>query len=341
MTKLSPNKPVGRCKGKPTHTPGVWVGWFSLCLCVLAANFFVVAPSPCEELVNPARIIRIEKGDIYIDIGGGTGVKAGDEFEVYREKEEELVHPISGKRLGYLQKRIGKIRIKWAREKFSIASVLACQPDEEFKAMDAVIPHYTKPRRAEPGYGGILRGAFIHEPQNLDPTKVISTPGFVLISCLYDTLLKVEASGELLPSLAQRWEVKQDGQSIVFYLKEGVEFHDGEVLSAEDVKYSFDRLLKSGKGSWAQVKENVIIDDHTIRIDLSTSDPLFLTVFAHPTTSILPQNLLKEAGESFFSHPVGTGPFNLKEWVRGKEIALAANGKYFRGKPYLDPIFTT
>lgn len=213
---------------------------------------------------KPARrghIVHIEKGDIYIDLGAEDGMRPKDELEVYRQAKGELIHPVTGQKLGYIQKKIGKIRVKWVEEKFSIASILSCQPDEEFKIVDIVIPDYVRPQEAEPEYGGILRGAFIHEPLSLDPARAVLSSETTISSCLYDTLLRPGVDGELLPSLSQRWEVERDGQTFILYLEQGVKFHNGKTLVAEDVRYSLNRLLRSDRGFWVnQIKEITIIE---------------------------------------------------------------------------------
>lgn len=280
------------------------------------------------------RIIHIEEGDLYIDIGIREGVKVEDEFEVYREREEALLHPISGERLGHPFKRIGRIRVKWVGERFSIADPIFLREDEEMRVMDILIPCLEKPP-IRPRYGGILKGAFIHGPLSLDPLKIRSQREALLVSCLYDTLVVQGEDGRLLPSLAKRWEMERGGLTLYIYLEEGVRFHDDRPLCAEDVKYSLERLLQSPLGHrFDKIERIEIIDDTTLMIELTSKDPILMERLTQPQTSILPRG----AEGDFFNNPIGTGPFRLSKWEEGREILLHSNDLYFKARPYVDGV---
>ncbi len=159
---------------------------------------------------------------------------------------------------------------------------------------------------------------------------------------------------EILPSLAESWEMSEDGRSYTFHLREGVTFSNGEELTASDVKYTFERLLthpdscnqdivdiivgasdlESGKSS--ELEGFKILDDLTFVITIEEPFEAFLACLSMPAASILDQETTKEAGELFGKdpeHTIGTGSFVLWKWVEGEGMLLKANPNCFLGAP--------
>ncbi|MBI5876255.1 MAG: hypothetical protein HZB53_01285 [Chloroflexi bacterium] len=150
--------------------------------------------------------------------------------------------------------------------------------------------------------------------------------------------------------LCTGWTVSPDGLKIAFTLRQSVKFHDGQELTAEDVKFTYDAILDAARLSplQAPLKSYLpgpaaikVTGPYAIQFEFSRpkSDAL-LTDFATP--AILPKHLLGSvaardfASAPFNTRPVYTGPFMFKEWVRGDHITLVANPNYFKGKPHLD-----
>jgi peptide/nickel transport system substrate-binding protein/oligopeptide transport system substrate-binding protein len=159
------------------------------------------------------------------------------------------------------------------------------------------------------------------------------------------------------PALAQYWKPSRDGLTWTFTLRKGVHFHHGREVTADDVVYSLTRILdpkvKSGaaelfadivgaqefrNGRAKTVAGLVAIDRHTVQISLKEAQGSFVAALAVGQAKIVPRDVVEQRGEAFGAQPVGTGPFKLSHWERGKEIALVANRDYYEGPPKLSRI---
>ena len=176
-------------------------------------------------------------------------------------------------------------------------------------------------------------------PVWFDPGDVpgIITP-FMVLYAVHDALVKPMPQGLLTPSLAESWSVSKDGRVYEFVLRKGVTFHNGDPLTAEDVKFSFERY----KGAAAKLlKEKVeavqIVDPHRIRFHLKEPWPDFMTFYGTPATGaawIVPKKYVEKVGtEEFQKAPIGAGPFKFVSMTPGVEVTLEANEKYWRKTP--------
>lgn len=150
---------------------------------------------------------------------------------------------------------------------------------------------------------------------------------------VFDGLLHRQPDGAIVPRLATSWEAT-DATTWRFTIREGVTFTNGEALDANTVKASIDiyRAPDSVVASrYRNIKEVVVVDDHTVDILTSVPDP-FLPNALTDNAFILPIGYLTEVGkEGFASAPIGTGPYVLANWVRGDRIVLTANPSYWGG----------
>ena len=89
-----------------------------------------------------------------------------------------------------------------------------------------------------------LNFAILAETKELDPHKSSDTLTYILLLQVFDTLIKAEPDGKLAPDLAEKWEISKDGTEILFTIKKGVKFHNGDVLTVQDVAYSLNRAIK-------------------------------------------------------------------------------------------------
>jgi peptide/nickel transport system substrate-binding protein/oligopeptide transport system substrate-binding protein len=170
-------------------------------------------------------------------------------------------------------------------------------------------------------------------------------------------LVQVDSKLGLRPALAQFWRASQDGRVWTFQLRPGVQFHHGRELTADDVSYSFTRLLEPQNRSprfWlftrvqgaeafrAGTADHVsgfeILDPHTLRITLSEPYALFIHHLVMTAAKIVPRDEVERLGEAFGQHPVGTGPFRLVRWEPDATIILEAHPDYFQRRPYLDQL---
>ncbi|HYE92020.1 MAG TPA: ABC transporter substrate-binding protein [Terriglobales bacterium] len=159
-----------------------------------------------------------------------------------------------------------------------------------------------------------------------------------VLYALHDALLKPMPGDRLAPSLAESWSVSKDGLAYEFVLRKGVVFHNGDPLTAEDVKFSFDRY----RGAASKLlKEKVaaveIVDPHRVRIRLKEPWADFMTFYASPATGvswIVPKKYLERVGdEGFKKAPVGAGPYKLASFNPGIEMVFESHDRYWRKTP--------
>jgi peptide/nickel transport system substrate-binding protein len=192
-----------------------------------------------------------------------------------------------------------------------------------------------------PKRGGTLRAAFSADPAGFDPQRGPSGMSHVVIEQVYSTLMALDPDAKPYPELAESYELSPNGLQFTFKLRNGVLFHNGDPLSAEDVKFSFDRLRAkdSGYSYGAQVEtiEGVdVVDPLTVRFRLTKRTGPFLVYMAFPGSSIVPKKLV-ESGHDLNAKPVGSGPFKFVSYEPRSSIKFERNDHYFQtGKPYFD-----
>jgi peptide/nickel transport system substrate-binding protein len=194
-----------------------------------------------------------------------------------------------------------------------------------------------------PAQAKTLNFALAGNPDTLDPHKTSGTLTFQTIKSVYDTLAEPDMSGKLVPALAEKWQVSEDALTWTFYLRKGVVFHNGDNLTAHDVKATFGRIMDKATAS-PKAKEFGAItaveapDDFTVILKLKEPSSPLLATLASGWGAILPKSLI-EAGHDFGNKPVGTGPFVLEKWVRDSQITLVKNDNYWiKGHPKLDQV---
>lgn len=197
--------------------------------------------------------------------------------------------------------------------------------------------------------GGTLVWARYGDADSLDPHRTTTTLSWQIFDQIYDTLLAFDEDGEIVPNLAQEWEMSDDGQSVTFMLNEGITCHDGTPFDANDVKYTADRALDDSNpsvtaGAWGPIAEVNVVDDLTVQFNFEQPFGAFLSFMADPFASMICDSN-EEAGDQFgVSTAIGTGPWQLVNWARGDEIVLEKNPDYRNfgrpvensGAPYLD-----
>lgn len=195
-----------------------------------------------------------------------------------------------------------------------------------------ILGAWVVPATAQPKKGGILRVGLYNDATSMDPGTSTNVPGIRVRNQIYETLLAWDKDVNLQPMLADRYDVTADGLTYTFALRKGVKFHDGSEFTGEDVKYTFERLLKVSprKSNLAMIDRIDVADPHTVRFRLKQAGPLFLQGVAVWFSQITPkqntEQQLQKHGQIL--EPVGTGPYKLAEWKRGQQIRLVRFADY-------------
>lgn len=166
------------------------------------------------------------------------------------------------------------------------------------------------------------------DAKSLDPHQSVDNMSFSVIKHFYEALVTVDGkTRELVPVLAEKYEIL-DEKTYKFYLKKGVKFHNGDEMTADDVVFSFKRLMSPGslyaksRGAYIDQDGYEVVDKYTVIVRTKAPFAGFLESMKHPYAYILSKRACEEAGEEYFRNPVGTGPFKFKSWVKGETIAL-------------------
>ncbi len=160
---------------------------------------------------------------------------------------------------------------------------------------------------------------------------------------LFNGLTAHDGENQIVPGLAERWDYDPEACTYTFFLREGIRWHDGQPLTAQDVKFTIAAIMDPENGSenapnYEDVEEISVLDDRTVAFRLSAPNAAFLE---YMTMAVLPSHLLE--GEDmqlsdFFRSPVGTGPYKLEHWDPGQSIVLVKNEDYYLGAPQIDRI---
>ena len=190
-----------------------------------------------------------------------------------------------------------------------------------------------------PKRGGRLTIGADADPIGLDPSTLTAFSSYDFTSLLYSGLLRWTPDMKVEPDLATGFEQPNE-TTYVFKLRSGVKFHNGQAFDAEDVKYTFERILDPKTASpsatlFASIKAVTVLDPLTVRFELNSPSAPFLSYLAtNPTGVIVPRGV----GE-LNTKPVGTGPFVFESYQPNQVLTLKANPDYYeKGQPYLDSV---
>jgi peptide/nickel transport system substrate-binding protein len=193
----------------------------------------------------------------------------------------------------------------------------------------------------QPQYGGIYEvmlrnksNVFGYPPRMVGAARDYAPPFF-------DRLLSVGDDGKYKPGLALSWDTSKDGKTITFKLRQGVYFHDGTPFNAQAVKANIDNLIPPKATLLSGITSVDVVDDYTVKLNLPSYNNLILYHFAsNPVTWIYSAEALNKNGADWATtHPVGTGPFMLKDYQPDTSVTLVKNPNYWqKGLPYLDGI---
>lgn len=178
------------------------------------------------------------------------------------------------------------------------------------------------------------------EPPHLDPTSAAAGAiDSVLYSNVFEGLTRFASDGAIIPGLAESWEISDDGLTYTFTLHEGVTFHDGTAMDAEDVKFSLDRIIaddsvNAQKGLYEAISEVNAIDPLTVEVKLSERNGMMLFNLAWGDAVIV----APESIDNIKQQPIGTGAFKFVSWTQGDSIELARNEDYWGTPAMLEEV---
>jgi len=201
-----------------------------------------------------------------------------------------------------------------------------------------------------PKRGGTLKISNGGDPPDFDLHQSATyLTEFIGAPC-YSTLLRIDPNdyNKLVPDLAEKYDVSDDGKTITFHLRSGVTFHNGMPFTADDVVYSLDRIrqppagiVSPRKGLLGNVENVAAPDPLTVVVTLKQAQPDFPFLVSNPYNVIVPKQVarpLDASGQGMKRQIVGTGPFRLKTAVDGQLYEMERNDKYFGTPAYLDKL---
>lgn len=205
-----------------------------------------------------------------------------------------------------------------------------------------------------PGGGGSGNGeltVFGSDPPTLDPALMSDTSAANYVVEIFSGLVTLDRNLNIVPDLAETWDISPDGKTYTFKLRKGAKFHSGREVTAQDFKFSLERaadpktnshtadtyigdiagVLDKLSGKATELSGVKVIDDQTLQIQLTDPRFYFLAKMTYPTSFVVDKDNVS-SGSNWADKANGTGPFKLKEWNKGEKIVLERNPDY-----YLEP----
>jgi len=241
---------------------------------------------------------------------------------------------------------------------------------EEAEAAPAATPETAKAPTATPQVaaptaeaqkgvkkGGTFRRLWV-DPPTLDPHLTSSTISAFIVVEIFSGLVAIDTDLNIIPDIAESWDISSDGTQYTFHLRRNVKFHDGKPVTARDFKWSFDRAANPAtespvsdlylndivgvddvlEGRLQEIRGVEVLDDYTLRITIDIPKAYFLAKLTYPTAYVLDRENVEKGGRTWTDNPNGTGPFKLTEYRIGERMVLERNENFYRGVAYLDRI---
>lgn len=183
-----------------------------------------------------------------------------------------------------------------------------------------------------PQMGGTLRVSMDTDIKSLDPHKV-GWQNHEVLRQVFEGILAVDDGFGIIPGLAHKWSVSEDGRVYTFDLRKGVKFHNGKEMTAEDVKATLDRLVASSiKSKFDTISQTEVSGPYQVVVTLSKPTATFLINLASPhTVGVMPKEEIEKQGDNI-QNPVGTGPFAFVEWIPDRHVKLKRFADYWGGE---------
>jgi oligopeptide transport system substrate-binding protein len=196
-----------------------------------------------------------------------------------------------------------------------------------------------------------------NDPPTLDPHLTSDTDSAIYIVEVFGGLLTIDRNLDIVPDLAESWDISNGGRTYTFHLRKDAKFHNGKPVTAQDFKWSMERIADPAtespyvdtflgdivglkdklNGKAAEVQGVKVIDANTLEITIDAPKAYFLSKLTYPTAYVLDRENL-EGNPNWFRKPNGTGPFQLAEYVPGEVLRLKKNGFYHLGPANLEEV---
>ena len=213
------------------------------------------------------------------------------------------------------------------------------------------------PDRVEHPVGGRLVRLFL-DPPTLDPHITTDSTSAVIVNEVFGGLVTINPEIEIVPDLAEDWDISPDGKVFTFRLRQDAKFHDGRLVVAEDFRWSLERaadpLTESPvadlyladilgvadklSGKTQSIRGLRVIDDHTLELTIDAPKSYFLAKMTYPTGFVVDRQNVEGNKNDWVFEPNGTGPFRLERYEIGETIILGRNDLYHLGPPFLDTV---
>ena len=196
------------------------------------------------------------------------------------------------------------------------------------------------------------------DPPTLDPHLSGDTTSAGVVVEIFSGLVALNTELQLVPDIADRWEISGDGKTYTFYIRENARFHDGKPITANDFKWSLERAASPDtaspvadtylgdiigvhdvlEGNTTDISGVKVIDDRTLQIEIDAPKAYFLAKMTYPTAYVLDRENVDSGGSSWTDSPNGSGPFRLAEYTVGEVIVLERNENFYLEPPHLDSV---
>ena len=235
------------------------------------------------------------------------------------------------------------------------ASAQQAQPEPTSAPVAAVMEE--KSAETEELTGGIFRRLWA-DPPTLDPHLMTDTTSAGLVVELFSGLVAMNTDLQLVPDIAEKWDVDDTGTVYTFHLRDNAKFHDGKPITAHDFKWSIERAVSPEtaspvadtylsdiigvndaiEGITSDISGVTVLDDSTLQIRIDAPKAYFLAKLTYPTAYVLDRENVESGGRNWTENMNGSGPFKLKEYRIGERIILERNENFYREQAHLDSI---
>ncbi|MCS7231016.1 MAG: peptide-binding protein [Elusimicrobiota bacterium] len=197
-------------------------------------------------------------------------------------------------------------------------------------------------KTATQDYGDIYIDASLGDASYLNPLLATDSASAAINSLVYNGLVKYDKDLNLVGDLAEKWEIRNNGKELIFFLRKNVFWHDGKEFTAEDVKFTYEKLvdptIKTPYSSdFNLIEKCEVIDKYTIKFIYKKP---FVPALESWGIGIIPKHIFSDKRYDFHKNPanrapIGTGPYKFYKWITDEKIELIANENYFEGKPFI------